>query len=75
MTGKVKLIPIAQRRPNDNFVSAPSKIRPSIEISQSEFEAKYAAAEHIRSVSFAADGVSDPQPTTAYGRLRIYIKG
>ncbi len=75
MSGKVKLIPIAQRSPNENFVSAPSKIRPSIEISESEFKAKYAGSEHTRSVSFAADGVSDPQPTTVFGRLVTYIKG
>lgn len=71
---KVTLIPIAQRRPNQNFVSAPSKVRPSIEVTQEEFEAKYAGTAHTRTVSFEADGISNPQPTTAYGRLIPYIK-
>ena len=74
MARKVTLIPIAQIMPNADFVSAPSKIRPVIEVSQAEFEANYAETAHTELVSFAEDGVSDPQPTTVFGRVLHYIR-
>lgn len=67
MTQKIILIPIAMVRPTHDFIYAPSRHRPIKEIDYSEFVNHY--ADHPRSikVSFAPDGVSEPQPVTAYG--------
>ncbi len=71
---KVVLIPIAMRTPNQEFISSPSKIRPTIEVTREEFDAKYVPMAHTRTVSLEDDGVSNPQPTAAYGALLSYIK-
>lgn len=79
MGKKVELVPIAMRRPTEDFIYAPSKIRPTIEISQEEFNQKYADNGKSIQVSFAKDGISDPQSTTTYTgrnamRGRVIVK-
>jgi hypothetical protein len=70
----MKLIPVMMRRPSADFVSAPSKLIPSIEISEKEFKQHYAETKHSRLVSFAGNGVSNPTEMSAYGRQIPYIK-
>lgn len=63
---KVKLTPIAMRRPTDDFIYAPSKIRSSVEVSKEEFNLDYADSGKAINVSFESDGISNPKSTTAY---------
>ena len=62
------LQPIAMVTSNAAGVYAPSRLQKSKKISEQEFLKRYADYGRSVKVSFAADGVSDPQPVTAYGR-------
>jgi len=64
-TGIVTVQQIAMTRPTKEFIYTPS--RPPVQICQAEFLEKYADDPHVIQVSFANDGISDPQPLTAYG--------
>jgi hypothetical protein len=64
----VILQPVTMLRPNAQFIYAPSKLRPVKRISEREFVTCYAGSAQAIQVSFEADGVSNPQPVTAYGR-------
>ena len=64
MSGKVILKPVTMIRPSKDFIYAPSRIRPSKEITSEEFE-NYQGRE-IK-VSFDSDGVSNPTMIMAYG--------
>lgn len=74
MEKKVTLTPIAMRRPNPNFVYAPSKIRPSIQIDQEQFNKNYADNGKSIKVSFEKDGVSSPKLVTHYSVTVGYNK-
>lgn len=73
MGKKVKLTPIAMVRPSEDFIQAPSKIRPGVEISQEEFN-KIADQGKGLLVSLDPDGVSNPQNITTY-TLPVGSKG
>jgi hypothetical protein len=60
----LKLIPVAQIRPNSKMVESPSRIRPSVEVSESEFKSDYTPSKGL--VSFEKDGVSNPVTVTKY---------
>jgi len=62
------LQPIVMVYPNAAGVYAPSQVRESKEISEEEFLERYSDFKRRIKVSFAADGVSNPQDVTAYGR-------
>jgi hypothetical protein len=72
---KIKLIPVAMRKPSSEFIEAPSKISKIIEVSQKEFDNTYAGTERSSLVSFEDDGISNPKPVTTFGRFTHYIKG
>lgn len=59
--------PITMVRPTRDFIYTPSRLRPSKEIEYSEFVERYADHPRNIKVSFDEDGISNPQPTTAYG--------
>lgn len=59
----ITLIRIAMVRPNAG-VYAPG---PQRQITEDEFMVRYADNPHVVQVSFEPDGVSNPQPVTAYG--------
>lgn len=63
----VTLQPIAMVTPTAEDIYAPSRISKSKQISYVEFLAKYSDHPRPIMVSFAPDGKSNPQPTTAYG--------
>ena len=58
---------VAMVRPNREGIYAPSRLSESKVISEGEFLTRYADHGRVISVSFEADGVSNPQPVTAYG--------
>ena len=64
MSGKVILKPVTMIRPSKDFIYAPSRIRPSKEITSKEFE-KYQGRK-IK-ISFDSDGISNPIMIMAYG--------
>lgn len=59
----ITLIRIAMVRPNAG-VYAPG---PQRQITEDEFVDRYADHAHVIRVSFEPDGISNPQPVTAYG--------
>lgn len=63
----ITMIPIAMVRPTHDFIYAPNRLKQPRQIGYSEFVNHY--ADHPRSIkiSFAPDGVSNPQTVTAYG--------
>ncbi len=61
MIKKITLIPIAMVTPTEEFIYAPSRIRPSIEVNSDE----YTQVQDIP-VSFEADGKSNAIPTATY---------
>ncbi len=65
MSKKVTVLPIAMVRPNREFVSAPSRIRPSIEMTKSEFD-QISDTARSAMVSLEEDGVSNPQQVITY---------
>ena len=64
----VILQPIAMVWPNAAGVYAPSRLQKPKRISEQQFLERYADYGRSVKVSFAADGVSNPQDVTAYGR-------
>jgi hypothetical protein len=68
MINTITLQPIALLVPNSQFVHAPLHNRPPRQLPAAEFRARYADEPRAIRVSFAADGVSNPQRVTAYGR-------
>ncbi len=69
MSKKVTLIPIAMVRPTKEFIYAPSRIRPSVEVDQETFISQYSDHGKAIPVSFESDGVSNPILTTTYARI------
>lgn len=63
---KVLLKAIAQVMPNSEGIEAPSRLENPIIISETEFSQVYADTANAAKVSFADDGISDPQVITTY---------
>ena len=61
----VRLQHIAMLQPTAEFIYAPDGW-PAKKFDYAEFLEKFADRPHVIQVSFADDGVSDPQPVTAY---------
>jgi hypothetical protein len=59
---------LAMVRPNAECIYAPSRITKDRTIGEREFLMRYADYARVIYVSFERDGVSNPQPVTAYGR-------
>jgi hypothetical protein len=59
---------LAMVRPSDEYIYAPSRITAAKRMDAEEFLAEYADTARVIDVSFEEDGVSNPQPVTAYGR-------
>jgi len=67
MAETITMQPIAMIRPTRECIYAPCRLSPVREISNAEFLEKFADRPHVIQVSFEPDGVSNPQPVTAYG--------
>ena len=67
MADIVRLQPISMIRPTRENIYAPCRLRKIKEIGQVEFLANYADHACTIQVSFEEDGISNPQPITAYG--------
>ena len=63
----ITLIGITMRVPTDKFIYSPSCSQKPKIISYERFLERYAGHPYKILVSFEPDGVSNPQPTTAYG--------
>lgn len=63
----ITLTRIAMIRPNSTGIYSPSRIDRARQITEAEFMVRYADNPHVIQVSFETDGVSNPQPVTAYG--------
>lgn len=66
ITDKVLIVRVAMIRPNADCIYAPSRLSQPFYTDRRNLEAIKDFSREIL-VSFAGDGVSDPQPTTAYG--------
>lgn len=62
----VKIIPVAMVKPNRACIYAPSRIRQSFWTKRTNLQAISNHSKEIQ-VSFAEDGISDPEYMTAYG--------
>jgi hypothetical protein len=62
------LQPIAMVKPTRDCVYTPSRLRQERTIPYAAFLRQYADTARVILVSFDEDGISDPQPVTAYGR-------
>lgn len=74
---KVILTPITMVRPSKDFVQAPSRIRPEIEMSQEEFS-EIADTAKTSLVSMESDGISNAKQVTAYSvpiKVQSGLKG
>jgi len=63
---KVTLVPIAMVKPTKEFIYAPSKIRPIVEVDHDTFISECADNGKSILVSFEKDGKSNPILTTTY---------
>lgn len=66
MSDKVILVPIAMRKPSEDFIQAPSVLWPEIEMSEAEFNDQVADTAKASLVSLEPDGISNPQKIIAY---------
>lgn len=69
----IKLIPVAMITPSKECIYAPSKLRHSIQIDKSHFEANFKAT--VVNVSLHTDGISDSQNMNGYTETRKPLAG
>ncbi len=69
----MKLLSLAMRQPSEQCIYAPSKLRPSIEIDEADFETDF--KERIINVSLHPDGLSNSRKMTVYSEKRNPMTG